>query len=192
MLRQSSIEVKNSKEEVKTVEVGQALDAFNAYTKLGGKEALYMLTYNQLTKQFTYQLPTNVQPARGISKVLNVDIKVGDAVCTVKVGSIAKVLVMNNGLITSISVEALKNLHAVPIKIGFVVEDEKHKKSVEFKPIIKVYDYTFAPVKPEEEVKKRGRPKKVEAKRDQPEEYTLVKLDTKDGSMFVVDGIIMK
>lgn len=218
MLRQSSIEVKDSEGKVKTVEVGEALDAFNKFNKLGGREALYMHTYSPLTRTFSYQLPTNVQPARGVSKVLNIDIKVGDGICTVKVGSIVKVLVMNNNLVTSMSVEALKNLHAVPIKIGWLSVDEKGKRFVDFKPILKVYDFTFAPkkevvaipvpvvpVEVPKKIIKRGRPKKVtidvnkvieamkvEVKADKPEEYVLIKLDTKDGSLFVCDNIIMK
>lgn len=189
MLREATARVELKGEEI-SLSVQEALDIFNKESKKGGVSPIKFLTYHPISRKFSYQTPSLFRPLNTISKVMALELED----CRVLMDITTRLLVKCNGKITFVPIGNLGMLTGVKFTVGFV----DNQNEITFKNVKRVFD-PYDPqknpelLKPKEEPKKRGR-KKAETKSVQlpVNAQTVVRAETKDGSYFVIDHLIVK
>ena len=200
MLKDSLVKLKNS-ENSEVVNINQVMTKYNQQIQSGGNPNLNLLTYSPLTKKFLYQTPSIIHPINNISKVISLELEIKkDELFTVLLDVTTKLLVKTNGMVTTLTVGALGRTTG-NIQVAFV-KDNNENSEIEFVTIKKVSDpiddarkiINKASDNESKEVKKRGRPKKsiTESSNMLIQEFEVVRMETKDGSLFVCDNLIMK
>lgn len=204
MLKQATVHFKTKLDDKESKEI-TLLEAYKIYTeeaKAGGMPKMLLKTYHPPTGKFNWQTPVSFKPIPDISKVLTLVVSVEKEgfppQAEIVVDTVTKILVKTNNLVTSIAAGGLLNLFGgTKLEVGFMIDDK-----LEFKKLVRVYD-TLEELKkignkdpkPEEKPKgKRGRPaaKKAEVAAPAVPNYEVVKLETRDGSLFICDHLVMK
>lgn len=200
MLNNAMVMVKKEAEEIK-VPVSKFLKDFQSYTAGKSNKLPEILAYNYSNNTFKYIIPRKYDSIPTISKLLTLDI---EGITSRVVSSTSRILIRNNGVVTTIPVDALKTTRTA--FIGVVVD-----KKVEFKRFLGLKDVEAKDIKPEP--KKRGRKKKeatistnpvipltnpppvpalTEREPEAKVEKSNYRFESGDGSLFVVDDLIMK
>ncbi len=218
MLSSSQIQTKfEEKTEVHTLTEVRKL--FDDNVKIGGPIKLKLLTYNSISKgtKFSFQPPAVFTNQQSISKYLTLDLETGKGeVYSYNIDITTKILVKSNNLVTSLLIGSLISMRDV--KVAYVrdipVNLEKEPQ-VEFLKVLRIYDpideakkkanQERSNKKPEEKVTEASKDeaqvlslsdvaKKDDSKEEKKAEEPLrtFRLETKDGSLFVVDHLIMK
>lgn len=207
MLTVSTVQVKlDAKPETlaNPANLGELKSKYDNMLKSGGPLGMQMLTYHPPTKKFHYQSPTAFVPVNSTSKVLTVALALDEKnIFETEVSVVTKVLVQTNGVQTSVLVGALSTLVNNGIKVAYVKDPTAEKPEIQWLPIKRVYD----PIKEAKDkaniatnnppAAKVGRPKKLLAQEPPPRitvntTFNVLKLDTRDGSLYVCDHLIMK
>lgn len=196
MLKESLVKTMD-KENVEVVTVSKVVDNYNEQQRKGGAVILDLLTYNPLTKKFQYQTPALIKSVKDVSRVLSLELRVRpEETFSVFLDVTTKLLVRINGLVTTLTVEAF-NRTTGSIQVGFVSDNEKPE--IEFVDIKKISDpidnarKALKTVDTQPVVKKKGRPKKVMDNQDVIDhEFEVVRMETRDGSLFLCDHLLMR
>lgn len=156
-------------------------DLFDKMVKEGAHGNIKFLTYNILKRTFGYVVPSYINNMPLSSKyltltlVLSKDAEGKEELYKVDIPDNCKILLQNHNLSTSINTLALEGIQKTARVAYVTFEDDK-------------YDVKFCPIKsityPARDYKQD---KNVKVK-----DYSILKMDTKDGSMFVCDHVILK
>lgn len=202
MLNTARISMKLPETKAEDTPVSDFIDRFDKFIKGAKVSRPEVLTFNCGINKFRYMTPNKYETIPSVSKVMELSIKMSEKETITKcVASTSRLLIRSNKMVTTIPTEALMAVRGA--EIALVTIDGEASK-VDFKPIvgikIKADEPEAAPKK-----KKRGRKKKVEETTiklanepvipEVPEvkiERSNFRFETADGSMFVVDGMIMK
>jgi hypothetical protein len=216
MLRQARV-VTKLKDAVKITSIGEAHATYVDISKnRGGTEQIKLLTYNPLTQKFLFQTPSyfriqqDSKQAVSLKIDMRVDNKAEDNIAIAMLGHTDKILIKLHNMPTSMSVLGLHSQQYAKLAIAYMDNWETdinnyiaNKAKISFKKIkgigdeVRTAPTVFSASGQNENPGKRhvGRPRKsVEAIKPvvagKESDNDIFRLESRDGAMFVSNGLI--
>jgi len=199
MLMESNVRVKESDVE-RSITIEKAFQIYREAKTQGGSPKVKLLTYNPIRKNFVYQPPSVLRKLHENNSVIALRLDMGQneedepVEYSVIVNANCKIYGKSNNYPTAISTLALKNFRTGKLSIAYV--DENNELS--YRRLLKVYDpieairnANVAAKQRHEELKREGNAVAIEPKSQAIPSFTSVRMETRDASLFVCDGLLL-